>query len=363
MENDGKVDLPDVKIKIIKKIRKRTMKLLRRIKVAVLNTFFPVRKDVEMLRRQIFATQRIDLVEIDGFCLFVYMDDFFYRCVVRAEGKNRTPLAIKRAQQSTREIAGSGGSIDEFIAGWKSTEDADLLLLAQFVKSGRPFTLLDVGCLYGRTALRYGRFLRTFSCQAPVLCFDPGNAGALAPCNFVNNGYPEFQFQPYAIGDVDGFVLMHLEVGQNENNRIINRAHARYATSRVVPARRLDSIMKDRDGDIFVKIDTQGAEFEVFAGLSECIGRRTVAGLMEFFPAGLATRVRPETFLARLLETFIIFDIGAGHGRLERVTPQNAPLLVSKLKGQSFPYTDLLFFPQNMEGAEDLARRLGSMEK
>ncbi|NIQ16318.1 MAG: hypothetical protein GTO02_18585, partial [Candidatus Dadabacteria bacterium] len=88
---------------------------------------------------------------------------------------------------------------------------------------------------------------------------------------------------PYAAGNYDGYLPIHAEPGENENNRIVNPQQYDFSVSRIKKGVSLDRFLDEIncDSDLFIKMDTQGAEPEVFEGLENTNKARKIAGILE----------------------------------------------------------------------------------
>ena len=265
--------------------------------------------------------ENIDLVKIGSSLVFVYKSDHTYSDIPE-EDRGMGNISSSRALAAAA-AAPPRRDLKDFIDNWQSPATAFHRLLAHFLLYLPEFFLVDIGCSYGLTAMDYAQFIRSFGRNNKVMAFDPGRAGDLAPYNFANNGYGDLiDFYPYAVSDHDGYALMFRESGHPEHNRIVNRWNHAEQFSRPVRSVSLDSFISTMNctGPLVIKIDTEGAEHEVFSGMRKILGDRLVAGMTEFTPEALSSRIEPAIFLENLMETHILFDMGASHKRLTRLT-------------------------------------------
>jgi FkbM family methyltransferase len=305
---------------------------------------------------------RIDLVSNGAFKNFMYMDDLAYTNIP-APQRNQGDLSSSQALQDRACIKQL--DLDKYLRTWYPSEgDFEHRLLAHFLKHLPDFMAVDVGCQYGTSAMSTARFIQSFGKGNPILAFDPGKAGQLAHFNIVNNGFEEMiRFFPYAVSDFNGFVLLFQEPGHSENNRIVNRVDRKKDIAKPVRSVRLEDFLKaeGHSGPVFIKIDTQGAEYEVFKGLGALMTEGMTAGITEYTPWALASRIDPLTFLEKLVSTHLVLNLGCDH------RPDIDPLLSIEAIGLSnfskaiddspSRWTDLLFIPRNLPG---LAELLGS---
>ena len=103
-----------------------------------------------------------------------------------------------------------------------------------------------------------------------------------------------------------------------------------------------------------MKIDTQGAEHEVFRGMDRLMNRQFVAGITEFTPSGLRTRVDPEEFLSRLLRKHFVYQVSISDAVCEQIVSHGVKDFVSSVENSSRYWTDLICFPQKLPAVQEL---------
>lgn len=307
--------------------------------------------------------ERIDLVEIEGHFLFTYTNDWFYRARTTEKSRGKTYRDIVNYKNKNKYFATK--NVDEFIDNWNETIALDLLVLALLFKhsGGRQIGLIDVGCLYGLVSMDYAKFCKNYGVVPCHFAFDPGLAGNLTSSNFINNGYTNIKFYPYAISDFDGYVRLNYEIGNNEDSRIVNPGKTVFSFNNVVKSIRLDTFLKDYPdlNSIFVKIDTQGAEKDVFEGLEQTLKQRTAAGIFEFAPGCLGSTSDSIFLLELFRENYYLYDVGARRNRLVRIHPGKELNIVNKASSGQYAWTDIVFIPKNMNCADVIERKLQNM--
>ncbi len=281
----------------------------------------------------------IDLVRVEDAYLWVYRNDRLYT-TIREDHKD-----LNRAKIT--------------VPTWPAPFGPEHTALKHVIKIDRAAALFDIGCNYGREAIRILRTARRAGSKQPLMMFDPGVAGKLAGLNLQLNELAGFEFYDAALSDVDGHILVHLVSGQSQDNKIINRLDK--AISIPVRSLTLTSFLRDRAvkaSACFLKCDTQGAELEVLKGFSKHPLYRKMAGIIEFFPNGLATRIKPTKFLVMLTNDFIVIDVGAHRHLFDVVDESTAEKIVSRISEVSPPYSDLLIISKTLPGAKELFNRL-----
>ena len=327
-----------------KRLRGIMSQLLEGSKTAE-NELLNVREDLRFL----LSERVVDVVEIGPFLIFMYEDDLGYQLL---SDRRKKKYSLQGRHESKPPPA---ADLEQFIRGWTPAGSAKQRLLAHFLKHLPDFTVVDVGCQYGTSAMSMGRFIESFSFPNTVYAFDPGLAGRLAPHNILNNGLSKrVRFYPYAVSNHDGCTLVFHHVGHSENNRIVNPSRTRFTTP--VQAVSLDGFV-DRQkisGALFVKIDTQGAEEEVFQGMRRIMKERFVAGITEFIPSALRSRVAPIDFLSKLLRDHIIYDVSTSDTIGAPVSLSNAKEFIDTVEQSPDRWTDLAFIPKGLPAREEL---------
>jgi FkbM family methyltransferase len=131
-------------------------------------------------------------------------------------------------------------------------------------------TILDLGSHIGTFALPV--VART---HCKTICFEPdAESLALSRANFILNRLDHLaEFHQAAVGGADGTLMLH-EAVENWGHTILadgGPANALTGTRREVPLMSLDSVLHlvPNDDRLFVKVNTEGAEFDIFRNASE----------------------------------------------------------------------------------------------
>lgn len=227
-------------------------------------------------------------------------------------------------------------------------------LIAHMAVSYGCLTYCDVGAHLGITAmdavlqsLRYGVNPRAFA-------FDAGQAAQLTWRNFEINGF-NIRFEEAAVAGHNGHAIFSTEDGNSVNNRLVNPRDSRSYPVRTL---RLDDYLTAQGalGPLAVKIDTQGAEPAVLAGMTG-LRHLPLSMLLELTPWSIRESGQdPEIFLADIMRTHHVFDLGPTHERLIEI--EDARSLVVAVDTADPYWTDLLAVPRTLVGLDAVLERL-----
>lgn len=310
-----------------------------------------IEQELEQLRRIAMFRRRVDLVEHDGVKVFLYSDDLIREVVRQRVAAGTPPFPAM--------FSGGPRTVDQV---WGDAAQPLLaVIMSHYARQHMNFVFLDVGCHYGLTVISTTRLLRALGLKSRIIAFDPGVAGELAPFNFALNGVADqVIFEPLAITNRSGPCAVYSELGHSQDNRIVNRIEAREVASSAVEGAALDDYVNFPE-HLIVKIDTQGAEKEVFEGMRRLIGDRQVTVFTEFTPHALMSRVDPNQWVAQLGETFHVFDIGGVNAYVGPTPPLvlvNPVGFAEQVDARPSRYTDLLLVPRGITDEAQLLARL-----
>lgn len=234
---------------------------------------------------------------------------------------------------------------------------------------GLTFTYIDVGAKYGLSAITVARYIQACGHRNPVIAFEPGAAADLIGRNLaVNHLESTVILELTAVSDGCGETVIYSEPDHPEDNHIIRRNIDRHFDTRTVPTVSLDAYaeLKGILAPLVVKVDTQGAEWEVWKGMQRLVQSRPVTLMTEFTPWTFEGRAQPTQFLRELAEHFHIVDINrknmAGSFEETAETPAAFHVITAELfdaftqsvAESSSGWTDLLCIPRLLPQSEDL---------
>jgi FkbM family methyltransferase len=308
-------------------------------------------QQVEQLRKVATFRTQIDLVQFAGSKGFVYTDDLCYT-MFPEEHKRLSPDKEPAPPPQAR-------SIEECYDN--EAESLQAILFCHYWREQVNFTFLDIGCHYGFTAMATARLIQSFGRNNRVIAFDSGIASNLVPFNLALNGMQNrVIFERMAISDRTGPCAVYADIFHSEDNRIVNRMPAKEALSYPVNATTLDDYFQ-YPGHLILKIDTQGAEPEVFDGMKRLRQDRLMTIITEYTPHAIQSRVSPNDWLRGFAEDFAIYDAGERAvvlGQKHRLPKVQLDGFAERVNAKPSQYTDLLLIPLKLPGFDELVRRI-----
>ena len=222
------------------------------------------------------------------------------------------------------------------IAATGSWEPFETELVQRFLRPGDGF--VDIGANIGWytiiAAARVGSAGRVYA-------FEPAAENlALAAENVALNALANVSLEHAAVSDNPGSATLFLSAENMGDHQLYRSAEER--GSETVPVTSLDAYFADKPGAIrLVKMDTQGSEAKIFAGLSpDLVRERDIeAFIFEYWPKGLITAgSSPEDFMERLkaldLRCYVIQEEYRG------LDPIDLDVLGARAYGDLRPETD-----------------------
>ncbi len=207
--------------------------------------------------------------------------------------------------------------------------------------------LADVGSNYGREAIRYALFRRSLGIspdpRPAVLAFEPGPVRLAAEMNLRLHGVDEVTLYPFAVSDTAG-VSSFWTLPCNSLGSAMNIEQHPDAVPVTVKSVAISKILNQEgaDGPLFLKVDTQGYEPKVWAGLSDYAKDHPVCGIFEFSPKLMKKTGRAIDFLCSLLDRALVIDMGPRRDRRDPIKHDNAAAFVNDIADQRPDYTDLM---------------------
>ncbi len=308
------------------------------------------------LRLQLSADQHVDVVRVGDVYLFMYSDDYLYTLVPH-DCRNLDTRDVLRTVAARDGLEPSHGLVE--------------LIMDHYAAHGLSGVYLDVGCNYGVSLMRAAAHARRNQYRFRCVGFDPGRVRTVVAWNLRMNALADVaEFEPIGISCCTGPQLLHYQLDHTEDEHLINRGNPGVTLRRVIETSTLDDwVQKQGDvGDAILKIDTQGAEWDVFDGMQRIWTERQVTGIFEFTPRELDRRGDPVAFLRALAEDAWVFDLGQFDMARHAPTSQQQackPLsedglqpFVDHLRRSRPDWTDVLTIPKRLPAAESLLGKL-----
>ncbi len=221
-------------------------------------------------------------------------------------------------------------------------------IVGALTTQGTPMIHLDIGTNYGLDLCHTAKTVFARQADAHVAGFDPGVVRDLVQHNLALNDLAgHVSFFPMAIADKPGFLALYGEQDHSENNRIFNpmKLHTKSSLAAATTIDAYVSALDRPNAPIFMKVDTQGAEPEVFAGGAQTLAAHPCVIISEFTPWAIETRHDAVAFLARLMASHEVFDLR--HDRSACVPVSDAQAFTAEVKIRPETWADILLLPKN----------------
>jgi FkbM family methyltransferase len=233
-------------------------------------------------------------------------------------------------------------------------------------ESGLEFTFVDIGAKYGLSTIVAANHIDGRGHNSPIVAFEPGAAADLIGRNLaVNHLADRVLLELVAVSDRSGEAVLYGEPDHPEDNHLIRRNVDRPFVTKVVPTISLDGYAEGRgiEPPLVVKVDTQGAEWEVWAGMRRLIERGPVTVMTEFTPWTFEGRALPAQFLRSLMDRYAVINMHpknmAGSFRdgladVHLVQADSADAFTETVAASRCGWTDLLCIPRQLPGSSRL---------
>ncbi len=227
-------------------------------------------------------------------------------------------------------------------------------------------TVIDVGANVGYYTILASRLVGE---RGRVYAFEPDPTSfALLEQNVRVNGARNVVLEQKALSNENGTLQLYLAEKNKGDHRIYQTEEDRPSVD--VETVRLDDYLADVGGTVdFVKIDTQGAEAVIIAGMPETIRANPgIVMAVEFWPEGLlALETTAEGMLEELRgHDFRMFDLGLGMlgtTSLREVAPEG---LLKQYTSKGWSFTNLLLikgFAQLRQLTWEVAAKRSALER
>ncbi len=231
---------------------------------------------------------------------------------------------------------------------------------------GLEFTLIDVGAKYGLSTIVAANYIYGRRHHSPIVAFEPGAAADLIGRNLaLNHLNSRVALEVQAVSDRCGEAVIYSEPTHPEDNHIIRRNINRDFDTKVIPTISLDAYTESKhiEPPLIVKVDTQGAEWEVWTGMRRLVHSGPVTILTEFTPWTFEGRAEPPRFLRELAELYDLIDINPKNmaGSFEDseagfhlVASESFGSFTQSVAASAGGWTDLLCIPRGLSHNREL---------
>lgn len=301
---------------------------------------------VELALSAIHALGRpLKLLYGRGLVYFVFGDDWpAKQCRPENLFNSLTEFLATAAQ---RQLAPPGSS--------QFSSEKDLNVYRTMFSTSAETRYIDVGANYGRETIRAALFRRALELPArrdhpSALAFEPCPVRHVAALNLDLHDVPEVRLLPYAIGAADGYAPISFGVENTLGGSLVATPRG-VLQELLVKVVSLDGILHRHniDAPLFMKVDAQGAEPLILAGMKNYLKEHPVCGVFEFAPGLMRKAASPREFLAGLTETFRIFDRGFDGSKHRPVQLDDVPTFVDEVMRTEVRFTDLLLLDKRLD--------------
>jgi FkbM family methyltransferase len=351
------------------------------------------------------VSKGIDLVDFDGFKIFMLEDDNLYRIAVTEERKHQDLETYQRAflTQGHPKSPVTPANVDAVT----SPRYGVFVVMNHLWKHGSDFVALDIGSHIGDWGLKAGNFVRTFGKSTKVVTFDPSEAGELVPYSIELNKLGNIvKHEMLAISDLDGFIIFRFRPGHLDSGQIAEDDTSPMALAstwlkrfsqlpfkrrikayfdlglngfrRLVRPRKEDEsrtlLVRCADivnylernnhrGDIFAKIDIEGHDPQVINRLLPLLSDRKIFLIFEYAPTRFSSLEEATLYLERLGEHFHIFDLYycPNPTRFKWIPQPQVRSFAADVDQRELGYTDVFLLDKRTPACDELIKRLSSL--
>ena len=320
--------------------------------------FAAMNSEIEYLHSLLQNRRKVDLCDFGELKFFFYTDDYSYQTV--PESRRHCQLTRQDISR-VRNRSYAPITIDDLYSGKNLVGK----LMAHFWNNNLDFTYVDIGCPYGFTAISAAHIIEASGRDNRVVCFDPGIGSGLVAQNIALNGFQErVTFEHSAVSNHCLPLILSSSLSHAEGNHVVNRNVDLEDMSFIVENTSLDTYLGKRGitENLILKVDTEGAEYEILKGMQETLSNRHVASIWEFQPSFLSTRIDPSLFLEYVSKDAYLFDIGQDHieeTSVKQIRRVDIDSFVQEVLSKSNPWTDILVLPRELPGVNVFLKDLG----
>jgi FkbM family methyltransferase len=352
------------------------------------------------------CNKQIDLVDFEDLKLFMFKHDNLYNIAIPDERKNQS---LTKYQELIGRSGYSRSVVNpDNVASLSQARFGVYLFMHHLWQQRVPFTVLDIGSHIGDFSLKMGNCTRTFRQANQVIAFDPTEAGELMRYNIELNGLGDIvKHESLAVSEFGGLMLFEYTPGFSDSahiargggpetkrfsSRLSNFWHRspqgkavsvarllKTKFNRLTPASRrvvsYNRIVRSIDiltyceehhcdGNLFVKIDTEGFDQPVINRLLQLLPTRLLSVIFEFAPDwGFGGSEKAQAYLEGLFDSFHLFDLfySPNPTRFKLINRSEIGPFIDEVCRRKYAYTDVFLLDKRIPECGQLVSRLSSL--
>ncbi|WP_075219397.1 FkbM family methyltransferase [Acuticoccus yangtzensis] len=225
-------------------------------------------------------------------------------------------------------------------------DPAKNLIWAEISQIVRPLgsgtTILDVGAYIGTFCLPAALCAAQEGIDVAIHSFEPGPTGEVLAINIDLNALADrIIVHTEAVTDFDGYTLYTFKQGGAIGGNLFEKP-SETSLERVVPARTLDTVVKDLGDPLFIKLDTQGHEPRIFKGARGIVAAKRACWRIEYLKWSARAAFDDADFATFLMKEFHCIEDG-------KILPDTAAMdaLIEEIDTRKSRMTDLVLVPKD----------------
>lgn len=232
-------------------------------------------------------------------------------------------------------------------------------------RHGIDFDYVDVGANFGLTTIAQAVFYKRCGKHNKIYAFEPGQIfGLLERAVKLNQVDDLATCVRAAVTDYDGEAQFYLTPTQSSAGSLLAEMTGRpgIEESAVIS---VDAVTFDRFAErmrpapgLLAKIDAEGADFKVIAGMRQTLSERLCTLQIELYPALIDGYADPVAALGDLTAGYDLVDVGAPPYRRIGTDQATIAAFVNEVRGRPNPTTDIFLVPKTLPAADDLVARI-----
>lgn len=320
--------------------------------VSVENLHQNVRRHIDAACQDLsISIDEIGFWEVSDYGIFVLMNESFYKTL---KYRKADPANFFERQQR-KELPHAAAYLD--------SRTYMPVLIDHFRSNGLRPKIVDIGGYVGRFSLETALHLRKQQLSLPqILCFEPGLTRNVIRANLEGNDLQRWvKIRDEAVSDRNSTAEYKYAPGVLISGRICDFPSA--TAKRTVETVRLDEVLTEEGfiDSAIIKVDTEGNEPQVMAGLGSLVQSLPVVGIVEFWPATLNASVNGVNYADFIESNFTVLNI-----RSSLYPKYYKEIIDIREFARNFNYeegnVDLLFISRLVPDRDTLLRRLKELD-